>query len=169
MVREKIIIYQGTENFKLGIKRISFRNFIRRNPIEFKKTIWSTSSSEDYGDFHLFYNDEDLSEAVEFFQDSKIYLDGENLIGKTREEIRNLLLKKDSDLIEDDFGIISKKLSIGISCPTDIVDAVLIAINGYFDKFTEKEEVEENEFDVEGIDYKFDYDLFKIKEKPMKS
>lgn len=165
MVEQHLIIYKGTESLKLNIDRKKFRESIDKKPIEFKKTVWSKISSEDYGLFHVFYDDNDLVDAIEFFNEIEVFLNENNLMKISRIEAREIIKSNDINFIEDDFGIISKKLSIAICCPTDIVESVLVGRENYFDKFEEIEEDEEDVFDIEGIDYTGEKIIFEIKNK----
>lgn len=134
MDTEMIILYQGTDSLTIiGLDRTIIRGTINRPYTEFTKSAFSINSTDDYKLFHVFYDENNICEAIEFFNDCPLILENTQIIGITSDEIKNIVLKKDANLIEDEYGLVSKKLSLGISCPNGAVETVVIGKKGYYD------------------------------------
>lgn len=134
MESDKIIFGLGTEQYPiLGLGREEIRSRILIPYKEFQKSAFSENTADNYGAFHVFYNKNNVCEAIEFFSTYAIKIEEHALMHIGRKKIKNILLNLDADIEEDQYGMISKEHSIGISCPMGKVETVLVGVPGYYD------------------------------------
>ena len=100
---------------------------------EFKKNKFSKNTTDDFGFCHVFYDSDDLCEAVEFFNDVAIIYDESNISNSSYGDIKNFLSEKDSALEIDDDGIVSKNCGISVYAPDKTVESILVFRKGYYD------------------------------------
>lgn len=135
MKNDTIIFEVGTEHYPiLGLGRAEIRSRISKSYKEFQKSRFSVNTTDRYDAFCVFYDKNNICEAIEFFSKYALCLEEHTLMQVGRKEIKKILLNLDADIEEDDYGIISQKLSIGISCPNGKVETVLIGVPGYYDE-----------------------------------
>lgn len=133
-MNDGIILFSGTERYKIiDMDRNVVRNSIDLPYKEFQKSKFSSNTTDDYSSFHVFYDKNNICEAIEFFKEYPLSFNGNNVMGMNRQEVKNILLKLDNDMEEDSYGVISNALSIGISCLDDKVETVLVGKQGYYD------------------------------------
>lgn len=120
---------KGFNHIVFGEKRQSVRSVLGEYK-EFKKTKLSQNSTDDFGDFHIFYTSENEVEAVEFFE-GNITIDGKLILTDKETALKNLY-ELDSDTVVSLEDAISKKLGISIYFPNETVESVLIAQSEYF-------------------------------------
>lgn len=134
---DEIILYQGSRLLAIiGSDRPAIRENINKPYTEFRRKL-SKNSTDDYKSFHVFYDEDNICEAIEFFEEYALALEGKSIMGVARDEIKELLLKLDINLFEDAYGFISKELSLGISCPDGIAETVVVGKKGYYDSLIE--------------------------------
>lgn len=137
MDRDEIILYRGSRLLAMiGLNRSVIREKVNKPYTEFRrKNKFSKNSTDDYRSFHVLYDENNICEAVEFFDDYAyaLTLENKSIMGVARDEIKKLLLQFDINLFEDGYGIISKELSLGISCPDGIAETVVVGKRGYYD------------------------------------
>ena len=95
---------------------------------EFKKTPLSTNTTDDFGAFHVYYDDDDRCEAVEFFDDAEVEVDGELVFPTSSEEVRRVI----PSLVPDGDGLVSVEESIGIYAPGGTMESILFGVKGYY-------------------------------------
>lgn len=131
---DEIILYRGSSQLAIiGLDRPAIRENLNKPYREFRKGKFATNSTDDYKTFHVFYDENNICKAVEFFDDYALSLKSRNIMGVARDEIKKLLLKLDINLFEDGNGFISKELSLGASCPDGTVETVVVGKKGYYD------------------------------------
>ena len=94
---------------------------------EFKKSKYSKNTTDDFGDFHVFYDAEDNLEAIEIFA-GKVMIEGDVLFPGTFQSV----LEYDESFEKEDDGCISSKLGIGVYAPGGDVESILIGCKGYY-------------------------------------
>lgn len=81
-----------------------------------------------YDCFHVYYDCEDRCEAVEFFNDARVILNGRLVFPCNYEEVSLLM----PELEKDDLGWVSIEHSIGIYAPNERVESILFGKPCYF-------------------------------------
>lgn len=126
----KIIVepLKGIDGILFGIDRGEVRKYFGNNFEEFKKSKFSKNTTDDYGYCHIFYDEDNKFEAIEFFDEVTIIID-DIIVFPNRIEV----IKKVSDDFEkDEESYISKEKSIGIYAPNDRMESILLGIKGYY-------------------------------------
>ena len=133
----KILPYVGIGGLKLKTYRSGVRDFFGGSYSEFKKTVSSENTTDDFGFCHAYYDNEDKLEAVEFFNDENIDItyNDESLFkisySRLKELLNNSKLKiEDCGFIDDHNGISGYTSSNNEDEP---VESILIFKNGYYD------------------------------------
>jgi hypothetical protein len=123
-MRYTITSYKGFDKMAFGDQRTAVRSQLGEYK-EFRKTPLSKNTTDDFGDFHVYYDQDNKVEAVEFF-DSEIYVGGEKI-------------PKDVGALPASFaddgsgGFISDDLGISVYAPNGAIETVLIFAKGYWD------------------------------------
>ena len=119
----------SVNEIKFGMKRNEVRQLLG-SATEFFKFEDDEVTTDDFGFCHVFYDKNDRCEAVEIFNDSEVYIDG-NLVFPTD---FNTALEIVHDFEQDDDGLISYSSSIGIYAPNDEMESILFGNKGYYDE-----------------------------------
>lgn len=114
---------------ELGASRSAVRETANLPYKEFKKTPLSTNTTDDFGAFHVYYNDDDYCEAIEFFNDVEVEVDGKLVFPTSSEEVRRLI----PSLVPDGDGLVSVEESIGIYAPGGTMESILFGVKGYYE------------------------------------
>ena len=93
------------------------------------KNDFSNNLTDDLGFCHVYYNDEGKCEAVEIFNDVEVYI-GEKLLFPTTYAVAKNVEKS---LKQDDEGMISVDMSIGIYAPDGEMESILFGEKGYYE------------------------------------
>ncbi|WP_378956259.1 hypothetical protein [Pelosinus sp. sgz500959] len=99
---------------------------------EFKKNRFSKNTTDDFGNYHAFYNQENMLEAVEFFE-GEVYLDDKVLFPNTSEGLLTMLTNIDSQAYCTKDSVVSRKFGISAYAPEGRLATLLIHRPGYFD------------------------------------
>lgn len=123
-------IVKPTENInglEFGTSREDVRAELGNPKKEFKKSKFSKNTTDDYGDFHVFYDGNNLLEAIEIFE-------GKVLVGETVifPCSINEIIQIDNSFIKEEDGCISTKLSIGAYAPNGEVESILVGCANYY-------------------------------------
>lgn len=114
-----------------GIAFGSEREIVRKEfgeYTEFKKSPFSKNTTDDFGDFHVYYDADNHFVAIEIFG-AEVRIDGLKFFPASLNE----LSAKISDLASEEKGCWeSKSRSIGIYAPRRKVEAVLFGKTGYY-------------------------------------
>ena len=114
-------------DIEFGMKRKIVREVIGEEYKEFKKNIFSKNTTDDYGEFHVYYNGSEC-EAVEIFEGEFVYK-GFNIMKLNLQKIKELF----EDLKEDGENYyLSQKYSIGITMDGNKIDAILLGEKDYY-------------------------------------
>ena len=99
---------------------------------EFKKSELSDNTQDDFINFHIFYNKDNLVEAVEIFKnDIEITFNEEIIFPVTINKIKEVFTSLEK---EDDFHYLDKKNSIGIEIDdNECLTSMLFGKDGYYE------------------------------------
>ena len=113
---------------ELGASRSVVREAANLPCKEFKKTLLSTNATDDFGAFHVYYDDDDHCEAVELFDDVEVEVGGKLVFPTSSEEARRAI----PSLVPDGDGLVSVEESIGIYAPGGTMESILFGVKGYY-------------------------------------
>lgn len=114
---------------KLGATREAVREAAGPEFEEFRKSPSSENTTDDYGSFHVYYDENDTCVAVEVFPEIEVAVDGEVVFPTTPEKAAAAI----PSLERDDDGLISTEKSIGIYAPYGEMESILLGVRGYYD------------------------------------
>jgi hypothetical protein len=117
---------------RFGMDRSDVRKLFG-NHEEFKKTKYSKNTTDDFGSFHVFYDENDKCEAIEIFKDIEVSFESKKIFPGHFLDVLYILREIDGDLEIEKDGCISKKHSIGIYAPNGQIEGILFAIKGYYE------------------------------------
>lgn len=100
--------------------------------IEFKKSKFSSNTTDDFNFCHVYYNKDNECEAVEFFENAIIKIENEIVFPNKFDKICDILKKMYRDLDIEEESCTSIKYSIGVYAPTGKVEAILFGCEGYY-------------------------------------
>ena len=115
-----------------GLKFGSDRDIVRKKfgepKKEFKKSKYGKNTTDDYGDFHVFYNKDNELEAIEIFS-GEVSLNGKRIMpGNVKSVIDTF-----NGFADEAPNYINKELSVGIQSSNDgAIKSVLIGCKDYF-------------------------------------
>lgn len=125
--------YERAGNIKFGSERETVRKD-NGNFKEFRKSRFSKNSTDDFSSFHVFYSEDDRVEAVEFFRESNLYFHDIQLFSQSYGDLKTRLNALDSNITEDESGIIYKTLGFSVYSPDgEQVESILVFGKGYYD------------------------------------
>lgn len=125
--------YERAGNIKFGSERETVRKD-NGNFKEFRKSRFSKNSTDDFSSFHVFYSEDDRVEAVEFFRESNLYFHDIQLFSQSYSDLKARLNALDSNITEDESGIIYKTLGFSVYSPDgEQVESILVFGKGYYD------------------------------------
>lgn len=114
---------------KLGATREAVREAAGPEFEEFRKSPSSENTTDDYGSFHVYYDENDTCVAVEVFPEIEVVVDGEVIFPTTLEKAAAAI----PSLECDDDGLLSAEKSIGIYAPYGEMESILFGVRGYYD------------------------------------
>lgn len=132
----KVMPLNNVNNIKYGINRNELWNKVGKPLKSFRKTNLSKVDTDDYKNFHVYYDSNYNFEAIEIFGDDiDIYFNNVKL-PKKYSEILNYFKNIYDDIEEDENGFVSKKGSIGVYVENDDdkIDSILFGCKDYYNK-----------------------------------
>ena len=96
---------------EFGMDRELVRKTINRQYDEFRKNKFSINTTDDFGEFHVYYDKTNCCEAVEFFEESILIVNDKQLFPGSIDNIKLVF----PDAVSDDYGYISYENSVGIT------------------------------------------------------
>lgn len=129
MEKWELIPNVSVGKIRFGMTRDELHNLFEAKYTEFKKSKFSKNTADDYGSFHVFYTPDNLVEAVEFFEDAELELDGQVIFPINIEDIEGAIpgIEKEGN----SFTHIEK--SIGIEAEANQAESILIGAKGYYE------------------------------------
>lgn len=119
-------------DISFGMSRADVRKKLNLEYKEFKKSELSDNTQDDFINFHIFYNKDNLVEAVEIFKnDIEITFNEEIIFPATINKIKEVFTSLEK---EDDFHYLDKKNSIGIEIDdNECLTSMLFGKDGYYE------------------------------------
>lgn len=134
----KIVIkpMKSVNELKFGMTREQV-NSLWGSAEQFQKSQFSNNLTDNYGYCHMYYDNNDLFEAVEIISNDLDIYYNDSLLSNKYSEILNFFKNIYDDIEEDDNGFISKKGSIGVYIENDVdkVDSILFGKENYYNYF----------------------------------
>lgn len=119
----------SVNNVLLGSPREEVRKAMNCEYKEFKKTPSSKNTTDDFGICHIYYDENNLCQAIEIFDDVEVEINGTVIFPGKVDALKSFA----SDFEEVESGnYISKSCSIGIYAPDGAMEGILLAVKGYF-------------------------------------
>lgn len=128
MMTYNVNLLVGFDNVKFGMNRLEVRKLLGEPVREFKKSKFSKVTTDDYSEYHIFYDKDNKFEAVEFFEGAEIKVDDKIIFPISL----NILKEMHYNLISDGDGFISTKFSIGVYAPNKNPESILFAKRDYY-------------------------------------
>jgi thermostable 8-oxoguanine DNA glycosylase len=101
---------------------------------EFKKSKSSKKTTDDFKFCHVFYDNADKVEAVEFFEENELVYEGKNLFSMSYNELLQLVKEKKFNYKEEGPGVIIESIGIAAYTPDRRrIDSILVYRRGYYD------------------------------------
>lgn len=126
--------YVGAGVIKFGMDDKIIREILQLEPQKFKKSPLSEVRSDAYLFCHVYYKENGVCEAIEFFEPAYVTFQGKALLGISYEKISSFFKELDGSIEEDETGTISFKYGISIySSDLQSVESVLVFEEGYYD------------------------------------
>ena len=122
MKKIQVVLLESVGNIKFGMTKQEVREKYAVKG-EFIKNDCSNNLTDDLGFCHVYYNDEGKCEAVEIFNDVEV------LFPTTYDVAKNV----EKSLKQDDEGMISVDMSIGIYAPDGEMESILFGEKGYYE------------------------------------
>jgi hypothetical protein len=115
---------------EFGMDRATVRKLFNNHFLEFRKTPYSKNMTDDFGEFHVYYDDSDRCEAVEIFGGVEVEMGGQIVYPNSISVLEGLI----KDLEDDGYGLISISNSIGItvSDESDQIEGILFGNKDYY-------------------------------------
>ncbi len=126
----RLISKEAIGPIQFGMQQKEVRAILGKEYRPFRKSIFAKSTTDAYANLHVYYSSAGEMEAIEFFGDHVVELNGVQLFPGTVEHAQKLL----TDLAYEAGSYISKKHSIGMYAPEQNgnIESILVAIGGYY-------------------------------------
>lgn len=128
MKQHDVKLLVGFDNVKFGMERSEVRTLLGEPVREFKKSKFSKMTTDDYSEYHIFYDKDNKFEAVEFFDEVEIKIDNNIIFPISIDS----LTKMNYNFTSDGDGIISVEYSIGVYAPNKNPESILFAKKDYY-------------------------------------
>jgi hypothetical protein len=138
-VEFRIIPYIGVGCIKFGMKREDIRKCFNNQFVQFRKTPFSETLTDDFGCCHVFYKKQKTCEAIELFKEAGATINNKRLVGEPYAEVRAMFEAIDETIVVNDDGFTSFKYGIGVYAPLakeqpeEPVEAIIVFEKGYYD------------------------------------
>ncbi len=113
---------------RFGMSRADVRKILGRQYNEFRKSKLSKNTTDDFGICHVFYDSDDMCEAVEVFADCEVSINGKTIFPLDIASVKCMI----TDLKESYGSYISESYSIGIYAPNNQPESILFGTHGYY-------------------------------------
>jgi len=125
--------YFGAGQIKLDSLKEEVRKVMGASFKEFKKTKFSKNTTDDFSFCHVFYDEQDKVEAIEFFGDSGFLFKGKNLFLSQFSDLKTFLRDNAIGFEEDDSGLRSDDIGLSVYAPDKKrVETLLAYRRGYY-------------------------------------
>jgi hypothetical protein len=101
---------------------------------EFKKSKFSKNTTDDFKFCHVFYDENDKVNAIEFFTEIELLLKNKNILAMNFNSLLQFVKESSYSYTEDDTGAIVNDIGIAIYAPDkNRVESILVYKKGYYD------------------------------------
>ncbi len=136
----KIKTYEAVGDLTFKMNKNQVRKILGNDYKEFKKSRLSKTLTDNYKYAHIYYNENDNLDAIEFFNedDLSLTLNGKNLTDFSYNDLKIFILTLDKNLIIEADNFTSKKLGIGAYAPNIVDDknaiseTIIVFKEGYY-------------------------------------
>lgn len=134
----KIKPYTSVGEIKFGMDRKVIRDLFKNNYEEFRKSPFSENTTDDFGICHVYYNNQNKCEAVEFFDSANVSFMDMNISNKSYYEVKVFFKKIDQDIDINEEGFTSYKYGIGVYAPfalnnpKEIIEGIIVFQKNYY-------------------------------------
>ncbi len=137
----EIISKKGVGPLRFGMTMSRVRETMDSPYDSFMKTPMSEIPTDAFDDLgiHVFYKKPGVCEAIEFAKPSDPIFQGQSLIGRPFNEIRDWFESLNTNVKIEDTGLIAYEIDIGIYAPgvmkkdTALIESVIVFEEGYYD------------------------------------
>lgn len=132
MYKTDFLPYIGAGDIKLDSQRNDVRKLLGTFK-EFKKTNFSKNTTDDFSFCHIFYDEQNKVEAIEFFSSTELIFKGKNLFSFSYAELKSHLVNNSIDFQEDDSGLRSDTIGLSVYSPDkQQIETILVYRKGYY-------------------------------------
>ena len=128
MDKWKIVPGKSIGKIEFGMDRENCRALLGDNYEEFKKSEFSTNTTDDYGFLHVFYTEDNQVEAVEVFENTELVIDNTTVFPIQTSRIAEAL----PGISEDEWGFTDEERSIGYETDGENATSILVGCDGYY-------------------------------------
>jgi len=122
---------KSVNGIEFGTKREIVREKIKKDYKEFKKNKFSKNTTDDYGTFHMFYNEKNSLIAVEIFRDIEVVVKNEIVFPGSLDKIKTII----PFLEKDDGCYCCSIFSVGVTAPEGMIESIVFGEQGYYPKY----------------------------------
>lgn len=119
---------KSVKGIAFGENRETARKLMGGEYTEFKKSRYSSNTSDDFGCCHIFYDGDNKVEAVEIFSDVEVVILGKSVFPDGLDDLKALI----PDLKDEGGSFISEKSSVGVTMDGRNMDAILFGCPNYY-------------------------------------
>ena len=119
--------FKGASDIQFGDNRDKVRQLGTFE--EFKKNRFSKNTTDDFGSFHVYYDESNNVEAIEFFPDSILMFNRKNLFMLNPQELTKTL--NDSSAVIEESDISFPSYGMDVSFDGDAIISILIHKEAY--------------------------------------
>jgi hypothetical protein len=129
----EITPYQSVGEISFDMPREAVRKLFGQFK-EFKKNKFSKNTVDDFGYFHVYYDQDNKITAVEFFPGIQLEYKEKNLFAMDYREFVQFIKSNSFTLREIDSGIIINDIGISLYVPGKTeIESILVYRRGYYD------------------------------------
>lgn len=119
---------KSVKGIAFGENRETARKLMGGEYTAFKKSRYSSNTSDDFGCCHIFYDGDNNVEAVEIFSDVEVVISGKSVFPDGLADLKALF----PDLKDEGGSFISEKSSVGVTMDGRNMDAILFGCPNYY-------------------------------------
>jgi hypothetical protein len=131
--------YKGIEDISFGESIETVHDKVGAPLEEFYRGPDNTCFTNVYPDYMVYYKDSKYVEAIEFYGDIDVEIEGINIGSSKFDSLLEAFSKEDHQIIVDEDGFTSEKFGFGVYCPSwrdsdDLeVESVIVFEKGYYE------------------------------------
>lgn len=131
--------YVGVGNILLGMTSEQIQKVMTSKPKKFRKFKDDELDTDKYDNFFVYYKRPGICEAIEFFGDAKVLINGKTILGRSYTKVKNMFEAMDNEIEFNDAGLTSLKYGVGVYAPfaqdepDEPVESVIVFEKRYYD------------------------------------